>query len=72
MGKPRKTKVFGFSVLPAIAEEFEALCVKKNYTKSELFRAMFRTYKDVEALKEREHESQLRLLLHESDQQKQR
>jgi hypothetical protein len=52
MGKPRKTKVFGFSVLPAMAEEFEALCVQKNYTKSELFRAMFRTYKEVEALKE--------------------
>ena len=62
MRKPRKTKVFGFSVLPAIAEEFEALCVKKNYTKSELFRAMFRTYKDVEALKEREHDESVKAL----------
>jgi hypothetical protein len=69
MGTPRNTKILGFSVLPEIAEEFEALCVQKNYTKSELFRAMFRTYKDVEALREREHENRLRLLLHESDKQ---
>jgi hypothetical protein len=62
MGKPRKTKVFGFSVLPAMAEEFEALCVQKNYTKSELFRAMFRTYKEVEALKEERTRESVKVL----------
>ncbi len=67
MGTPRNTKILGFSVLPEIAEEFEALCERKNYTKSELFRAMFRTYKDVEALRERENENQLRLLLYGND-----
>jgi metal-responsive CopG/Arc/MetJ family transcriptional regulator len=69
MGTPRNTKILGFSVLPEIAKEFEDLCERKNYTKSELFRAMFRTYKDVEALRERENENQLRLLLYGNDKQ---
>jgi len=41
----RKTRVLGFSVAPAIAEEYEQLAERQRKSKSELFRQMVETYK---------------------------
>ena len=40
----RITKVIGFSVPPALAEEVEQVAKAERRTKSELFREMFRVY----------------------------
>jgi len=40
----RITKVIGFSVPPALAEEIEQVAKAERRTKSELFREMFRVY----------------------------
>jgi hypothetical protein len=40
-----KTSVFGFSVSPALAREFERLAECEGMTKSDLFRRMVTTYK---------------------------
>jgi hypothetical protein len=44
MDMSRLTKVIGFSVPPAIAEEVEELAKQERRTKSELFREMLRFY----------------------------
>jgi len=41
----RKTKVLGFSVAPAIADEYERLAARQRKSKSELFREMVEAYK---------------------------
>ena len=41
----RKTSVFGFSVSPDLAREFEWLAECEGMTKSDLFRRMVTTYK---------------------------
>jgi len=41
----RKTKIVGFSVTPALAEEYEQLAARQQLNKSELFRRMVETYK---------------------------
>ena len=41
----RKTSVFGFSVSPDLAREFERLAEYEGMTKSDLFRRMVTTYK---------------------------
>lgn len=41
----RKTRVVGFSVPPAIAEEYERLAERQRTSKSELFRQMVEIYK---------------------------
>jgi hypothetical protein len=42
----RRTKVVGFSVAPALAEEYERLAARQRVNKSELFRRMLESYKD--------------------------
>jgi carboxylesterase type B len=44
MTMTRTTKMIGFSVPPAIAEEVEQVAEEERRTKSELFREMFRLY----------------------------
>jgi len=41
----RKTRVLGFSVSPAVAEEYERLAKREGRSKSQLFREMIETYK---------------------------
>ena len=41
----RKTKVLGFSVPPAIADEYERLATRQRKSKSELFRERVEAYK---------------------------
>lgn len=41
----RNTRVLGFSVAPAIAEEYERLAKRRRKSKSELFREMIDHYK---------------------------
>jgi histone H3/H4 len=52
----RITKVIGFSVPPALAEEVEQVAKAERRTKSELFREMFRVYQVYR--KRREHEEE--------------
>jgi hypothetical protein len=42
----RRTKVVGFSIAPALAEEYEQLATRQRLNKSELFRRMLESYKD--------------------------
>lgn len=44
MSMSRTTKVLGFSVPPALAEEVEQIAQEERRTKSELFREMLRVY----------------------------
>ena len=46
----RKTSVLGFSVSPALAKEYERLAEREGTTKSDLFRRMVTTYKEVAPL----------------------
>jgi hypothetical protein len=48
----RKTAVLGFSVTPEIAAEYEKLTARQKTTKSELFRRMVESYKDLLAEEE--------------------
>lgn len=41
----RRTRVVGFSVPPAVAEDYERLAARQKTSKSELFRRMVETYK---------------------------
>jgi metal-responsive CopG/Arc/MetJ family transcriptional regulator len=41
----RNTRVLGFSVAPAIAEEYDRLAQRQKKSKSELFRQMVENYK---------------------------
>jgi metal-responsive CopG/Arc/MetJ family transcriptional regulator len=52
----RKTRVVGFSVPPAVADEYERLAKREGRSKSELFREMIAAYKV-----KREEEEFLRL-----------
>lgn len=59
----RTVKVIGFSVPPEIADEFDALCEKNKCTKSEMFRLMYRTYKEL--MTSRENKDQMEFFLPE-------
>ena len=41
----RRTRVLGFSVPPALAQEYERLAKREGRSKSELFREMIAAYK---------------------------
>ena len=47
----RTTKVLGFSVPPEVAQEFEDVAQSEKRSKSELFREMFRVYRQYRARK---------------------
>ena len=42
----RMTRMVGFSIPPTMAEEFERMAEEEQRTKSELFREMFRVYRN--------------------------
>ncbi len=46
----RTARTIGFSVPPALADEIERIAAEEGRTKSELFRAMVRTYRNQRAL----------------------
>lgn len=46
MSVTRMTRMVGFSILPTMAEEFERMAEEEQRTKSELFREMFRVYRN--------------------------
>ena len=52
----RVTKVIGFPVPPALAEEVEQVAKAARRTKSELFREMFRVYQCYRQQREQEEE----------------
>ncbi len=46
MSVTRMTRMVGFSIPPTMAEEFERMAEEEQRTKSELFREMFRVYRN--------------------------
>ncbi|MBI3330314.1 MAG: ribbon-helix-helix protein, CopG family [Nitrospinae bacterium] len=62
----RITKVLGFSVPPALAEEVEQVAKAERRTKSELFREMFRVYQRYRQQREQEEERWVTELIREA------
>lgn len=62
----RVTKVIGFSVPPALAEEVERVANAERRTKSELFREMFRVYQLYRKQREQEEERWVMNLIREA------
>jgi metal-responsive CopG/Arc/MetJ family transcriptional regulator len=62
----RSTKVIGFSVPPALAEEVEQVAKAERRTKSELFREMLRVYQHHRQQREREEERWVMELIREA------
>ena len=50
----RMTRMVGFSIPPTMAEEFERMAEEEQRTKSELFREMFRVYRNYRLEKQKE------------------
>jgi hypothetical protein len=62
----RITKVIGFSIPPALAEEVEQVAKAERRTKSELFREMFRVYQLYRKQREQEEERWVMDLIREA------
>lgn len=62
----RTTKVLGFSVPPALAQEVDRVAEQEQRTKSELFREMFRVYKRYREQRERDDERWVMDLIREA------
>ncbi len=56
MSVTRMTRMVGFSIPPAMAEELEHMADEEQRTKSELFREMFRVYRIYRRQKQRDEE----------------
>ena len=65
----RVTKVIGFSVPPALAEEVEQVAKAERRTKSELFREMFRVYQRYRQQREQEEERWVMELIREAQEE---
>jgi hypothetical protein len=65
----RMTKVIGFSVPPALAEEVEQVAKAERRTKSELFREMFRVYQVYRKQREEEEERWVMDLIRETQEE---
>lgn len=50
----RMTRMVGFSIPPTMAEEFERMAEEEQRTKSELFREMFRVYRNYRLEKQKD------------------
>ncbi|HRW67446.1 MAG TPA: ribbon-helix-helix domain-containing protein [Candidatus Competibacter sp.] len=48
------TRMVGFSIPPTMADEFERMAEEEQRTKSELFREMFRVYRNYRLQKQKE------------------
>jgi Ribbon-helix-helix protein, copG family len=68
----RITKVIGFSVLPALAEEVEQVAKAERRTKSELFREMFRVYQVYRKQREQEEERWVMDLIREAKEEQEK
>jgi len=62
----RATKVVGFSVPPAVAEEVEQIAKEEHRTKSELFREMLRVYQRFRYHRDRDEERWVQALIQEA------
>ena len=62
----RTTKIVGFSVPPALVEEFDRVAKAERRTKSELFREMFRVYQQYRKQREQEEERWVMDLIREA------
>ena len=65
----RTTKIVGFSVSPAIVEEFERVARAERRTKSELCREMFRVYQQYRKQREQEEERWVMDLIREAQEE---
>ena len=65
----RITKVIGFSVPPALAQEVEQLARRERRTKSELFREMLRVYQRYTKQREQEEERWVTDLIREAQEE---
>jgi hypothetical protein len=65
----RITKVIGFSVPPALADEVEQVAKAERRTKSELFREMFRVYQVYRKQREQEEERWVMDLIREAQEE---
>ena len=61
---PRVVRNLGFTVPPEMADAFELIARRKQRTKSELFREMFRMYQMYDAQIEQAKEKHLEQLAH--------
>ncbi len=68
----RVTKVIGFSVPPALAEEVEQVAKAERRTKSELFREMFRVYQRYRQQREQEEERRVMELIREAQEEQEK
>jgi len=68
----RVTKVMGFSVPPALAEEVEQIAKAERRTKSELFREMFRVYQLYRKQREQEEERWVMDLIREAKEEQEK
>jgi hypothetical protein len=68
----RITKVLGFSVPPALAEEIEQVAKAERRTKSELFREMFRVYQVYRKQREQEEERWAMDLIREAQEEQEK
>ena len=59
MTMTRMTKMVGFTVPPAMADELERMADEEQRTKSELFREMFRLYRSYRQQKRQQEEEGL-------------
>lgn len=57
MSVTRMTRMVGFSIPPAMAEELERMADEEQRTKSELFREMFRVYRNYRRQKQQQDEA---------------
>ncbi len=65
----RVTRVIGFSVPPALADEVEQVAKEERRTKSELFREMFRVYQRYRQQREQEEERSVMELIREAQEE---
>ena len=68
----RMTKVMGFSVPPALAEEVERVARADRRTKSELFREMFHVYQLYRKQREQEEEGWVMDLIREAKEEQEK
>jgi hypothetical protein len=68
----RVTKVIGFSIPPALAEEVEQVAKAERRTKSELFREMFRVYQLYRKQREQEEERWVMDLIREAQEEQEK
>jgi predicted transcriptional regulator len=72
MDMGRTTKVVGFSVPPALAEEVERIAQEEHRTKSELFREMLRVYQKYRQRRDHEADDWVAAIIQEAQEEQAR